>query len=527
MKPFADLLEALIFSPRRSVKSAHLVRWIKQTSFPDKGWGIAALIGELNFPHLKASVIRQLASETTDAQLFEYSYDFVGDLAETVALLWPAVPQQDAVIPPLTEITETLQAVSKAQAKEQLAAYLDVMTVSQRWACLKMATGGMRVGCSARMVRLALAEAYHADVAEIEEIWPLLTPPYTELFDWLEGRAERPSAEGRSVFRPMMLANPIEDSQLQELNLKDWQVEWKWDGARIQLVSSDEGVKLFSRSGDDMSAAFPELVTPMQWRGVLDGEILAGTPEQINSFNQLQQRLNRKKASVKLQQSHPVFLRFYDILWHEDNDVRGLPLKQRRQILTQQADRLDHPHFDISEQLYPQTAEALSALREECRNQGLIEGLMLKHRQSAYHAGRIKGYWFKWKRDPLSADLVMMYAQRGHGKRSSFYSDFSFGAWRQTEGELELVPVAKAYSGFTDSELKQLDKFVREHTTQKFGPVREVEHKLVVEIAFDSIHHSSRHKSGVAMRFPRFHAIRWDKPVEEAEQLDSLMQWIE
>ena len=526
MKNFADLLEALIFSPRRSVKIAHLVRWINQTPFPDKGWGLAALIGELDFPHVKAGVIRQLAAETSDSQLFEYSYDFVGDLAETVALLWPALEEADAEIPSLSETVEMLQYVAQKEAKALLGNLLNRMTVSQRWAVLKMATGGMRVGLSARMARMAIAEAYQRDIAEIEEIWPLLEPPYDALFQWLDGHQERPSAQGRAVFRPMMLAHPLEEDMLDNLAIQDWQIEWKWDGARIQLVSAEQGVKLFSRSGDDMSLAFPELVQKMNWRGVLDGEILAGTPQKIDSFNRLQHRLNRKKASAKLQQSHPVFLRFYDILFSGDADLRGLPLYKRRASLEEQQPFINHPFFDLSALLEPETAEDLSQLREECRNQDLIEGLMIKNKGSSYQAGRVKGNWFKWKRDPLVADLVMMYAQRGHGKRSSFYSDFSFGAWKQTDKGEELVPVAKAYSGFTDEELRKLDKFVREHTTNRFGPVREVEPLLVVELAFDSIHHSNRHKSGVAMRFPRVHAIRWDKPAEEADRLESLAERI-
>jgi len=531
MNNFAQLLESLIFSPRRSVKQAHLVSWIAETPFPDKGWGLAALIGDLTFPAVKAGVIRELAAETSDKYLFELSYDFVGDLAETVALLWPAhavckEASQTSQIPALNQIVERLISVCRADSKSVLAGYLDQMNVSQRWALLKMATGGMRVGLAARMARLAIAEYYHRDIAEIEEIWPLLHPPYAELFDWLEGRAERPSAKGRAVFRPMMLAHPIDETRLDTLECNDWQVEWKWDGARIQLVSAEQGVKLFSRSGDDISASFPELAGPMEWKGVLDGEILAGTPEKIDSFNALQKRLNRKTASVKMQRSNPVFLRFYDIMFCGKSDLRALPLSDRRKMLEAQAGQIDHPQYDISALLEAKDGAHLARLRDDCRQSRLIEGLMLKAKDSPYQAGRITGAWYKWKRDPLLADLVMMYAQRGHGKRSSYYSDYSFGAWTETENGVELVPVAKAYSGFTDAELKKLDKFVKDHTTNRFGPVREVEHKLVVEIAFDSIHLSPRHKSGVAMRFPRVHMIRWDKAVEEADQLSEIKKLI-
>ncbi len=532
MNSFARLLESLIFSPRRSVKQAHLVEWIAQTGFPDRGWGLAALIGDLDFPAVKAGIIRELAADTTDKYLFELSYDFVGDLAETVALLWPEnkvdAPKNSETgqIASLTEIVKRLSSVPRAEAKPVLADYLDQMNLSQRWALLKLATGGMRVGLSARMARLAIAEYYRCDIAEIEEIWPLLTPPYAGLFDWLEGRAARPSAQGRAVFRPMMLAHPIDEASLDQISCDDWQIEWKWDGARIQLVSAEDGVRLFSRSGDDMSASFPELVAPMSWKGTLDGEILAGTSDEIDSFNALQKRLNRKTASVKMQTANPVFLRFYDMMMCRNTDLRPLPLHERREWLEAQADVIDHPKCDISPVLQADDIAHLARLRDECRQSRLIEGLMLKAKDSPYQAGRIKGAWYKWKRDPLLADLVMMYASRGHGKRSSFYSDYSFGAWQDTEGGQELVPVAKAYSGFTDAELKKLDKFVKDHTTNRFGPIREVEHRLVVEIAFDSIHLSPRHKSGVAMRFPRVNMIRWDKPAEEADQLSDIKKLI-
>ena len=522
MNSFAQLLEALIFSPRRSVKQAHLVSWIAHTPFPDSGWGLAALIGEISFPAVKAGVIRELAAETSDKYLFELSYDFVGDLAETVALLWPDTEPKPAEIASLSDIAEQLGSVTRANSKSVLAGYLNSMNLSQRWALLKLATGGMRVGLSGRMARLALAEHYQRDIAEIEEIWPLISPPYAELFDWLEGRAERPSAKGRAVFRPLMLAHPIDEARLDTLDCNNWQVEWKWDGARIQLVSAHQGVKLFSRSGDDISASFPELAVPMTWKGVLDGEILAGTPDKIDSFSALQKRLNRNTASVKMQAQHPVFLRLYDMMFIGDDDIRGLPLFRRRELLEQQAEKIDHPLTDISPLLAVSDIDELANLRAECRNGDLIEGLMLKAKDSPYQAGRVTGAWYKWKRDPLIADLVMMYAQRGHGRRSSYFSDYSFGAWADTENGLELVPVAKAYSGFTDAELKKLDKFVRDHTTNKFGPVREVEHRLVVEIAFDSLNLSPRHKSGLAMRFPRVSAIRWDKPIEEADRLTYL-----
>ena len=280
------------------------------------------------------------------------------------------------------------------------------------------------------------------------------------------------------------------------------------------------------------------MVVPTSFRGVLDGELLAGTPQALGSFNDLQQRLNRKKPSAKVIAQQPVFMRCYDQLLDGREDIRPLPLHERRSRLEAHTATLPAVRFDISPLIKASSWQELDEMRLSCREkaagdrkgagkgEGLIEGLMLKRKSAPYQLGRIKGQWFKWKRDPLYADLVILYAQRGHGKRSSKYSDFTFGAWQETETGRVLVPVGKAYSGFSDAELTLLDKFVRTHTVAKFGPVREVEHKLVIEAAFDSLHASSRHKSGVAMRFPRFHAIRWDKDAEEADTLETLRKLI-
>ena len=528
MRQFSELLDALIFSPRRNVKLAHLSGWLRQTPHPDRGWGLAALTGELSFSHVKAGVVRELAAEVSEPELFALSYDFVGDLAETVALLWPSDRQgnieAEKTALHLGEVVASLQNTPRGDVKSVLAGWMNRLTVAERWALLKLATGGMRVGVSGRLARTALAMAFDKDIAEIEEIWPLVAPPYDDLFDWLDGHGARPQADGRAVFRPMMLAHPVDAGIAEGFLPADWQVEWKWDGARIQLVSAEDGVRLFSRTGDDISASFPELVQDLAWKGVLDGEILAGTPRQIGSFNALQHRLNRKRVTARMQQEFPVFIRAYDILFAGDADLRAHPLSDRRARLEDEMGRINHPLLDLSERLQAQDFITLSRMKEQADPR--IEGIMLKKRDSLYIAGRPKGAWVKLKRDPKYADLVILYAQRGHGKRSSFYSDYTLGAWREGEGGLELVPVCKAYSGFSDAELRKLDKFVRDHTINRFGPVREVESKLVVEIAFDQLHHSKRHKSGIAMRFPRFHAIRWDKPPEEADSVDMLRHFI-
>ena len=521
MKSFAQLLENLAFSPKRNVKLAHLTHWLKQTQGDSRGYGVAAVTGDLSLPHVKGRMIRDLAQSTIDETLFALSYDFVGDLAETVSLLWPDKELENEDMP-FGAIVNSLLAANRKEADAMMRHLLDRLNQTQRWALLKTATGGLRVGVSARLMRVAISQAFDKPVEDIEEIWPLIEPPYTDLFNWLEGKADKPDATGKAVFKPLMLAHPLEEADKERYQLDTFQIEWKWDGARVQLVSAEDGVRLFSRSGDDISASFPELTKPLSWRGTLDGELLAGSPAKLGSFNDLQQRLNRKKPSLKLQQQVPVFMRCYDILIKDNADKRSLPLHERRCLLESEIKKLPQDSFDLSTTITAKNWPHLMALRQDCHNDSLIEGVMLKNKEAPYQVGRVKGQWFKWKRDPLQADLVVLYAQRGHGRRSSYYSDYTFGAWMDKDGSPILVPVAKAYSGFTDQELKLLDKFVREHTVNKFGPVREVEPKLVVEIAFDSIHKSSRHKSGVAMRFPRFQAIRWDKDPEEADRLTTL-----
>jgi DNA ligase-1 len=325
-----------------------------------------------------------------------------------------------------------------------------------------------------------------------------------------------------------MLAHPLEEGSV---DMADYIAEWKWDGIRVQIVGTGDDVRLFSRGGDDITAAFPDIASNFDAIGVVDGELLVrgdaqgddSTQGSAASFNALQQRLGRKKVSAKMQKDAPAFVRLYDILFDGKTDLRALPWQERRPQLEAFQKTLDHERFDISHIIEADDFEHLAKIREGSRD-AAIEGVMLKHRQSPYIAGRKAGYWYKWKRDPLNADCVMMYAQRGSGKRSSLYSDYTFGCWNDAG---ELLPVGKAYSGFTDEELKWLDKFVRQNTVNRYGPVREVEKTLVLEVAFDSIHSSKRHKSGLAMRFPRISRIRKDKPANEADVITTLRAMID
>ncbi len=527
MIAFAALLERLVFSPGRNAKVALLRRYFATQPDPDRGLGLAAVTGELSFKAAKPALIRELAAERTDPELFALSYDFVGDLAETVALMWPAKATNRAP-PGLAEVVETLNTADKAELPGIVSGWLDASDPSVRFALLKLITGGPRVGVSARLAKVALAELSdgRATADDVEEVWHGLTQPYAKLFAWLEGRAPRPDPADAPVFRPPMLAHPLEPADFVALDPAALRAEWKWDGIRVQLVATGGGQRLYSRGSEDISAGFPEILQAMEFRAVLDGELLVVRDGQVAPFAELQQRLNRKTAGAKLQQQFPVAVRLYDILFDGAEDLRALPFDARRARLEAWHARVRPPRMDVSELLRFESLDDLAAIRDGARAAS-IEGLMLKRGDSPYLPGRPRGLWWNWKRDPLTLDAVLMYAQRGHGKRSSFYSDYTFGLWRDGEHGDELVPIGKAYFGFTDDELTLLDRWIRNHTVARFGPVREVEKAFVLEVAFDAAQLSPRHKSGVALRFPRISRLRQDKPAAEADRLETVLRLVE
>jgi DNA ligase-1 len=525
MRAFSQLLDALVYTRSRSAKLRLIGDYLKRTPDPDRGYALAALTGELNLPAVKPAAIRAIAEERVDRVLLSMSRDYVGDMAETVSLLWPKPENEGGDLDDgtlrLANVVERLARLGRAEAPGALAGMLDHLDPSGRFALLKLATGALRIGISARLAKVALAEAFDLDVDAVEEVWYGLQPPYLPIFAWAEGRGDQPTAGNVPVFRPFMLAHPLEDGAV---SLDDYAAEWKWDGIRVQLVRAGGETRLYSRAGDDVTKSFPDVAEAFDAEGVLDGELLVrgtaqgGEAGGAASFNALQQRLGRKLVSAKMLADYPAFVRLYDILFDGPEDLRTLTWAERRGRLEAFVPRLDPARFDLSALIDAPDFAALEEIRAGARD-AAIEGVMLKRRDSPYVAGRRAGLWYKWKRDPLTADCVLMYAQRGSGKRSSFYSDYTFGCWG--EGG-ELLPVGKAYFGFTDEELKWLDRFVRNHTTDRFGPVREVEKTLVLEVAFDSIHLSKRHKSGLAMRFPRISRIRTDKPAAEADTITAL-----
>jgi DNA ligase 1 len=525
VKAFAELLDRLAYTPSRNDKLRLLADYFATTPDPDRGFALAALTDGLFFRLPLRRILSDMLVPRVDPVLFDLSRDYVGDTAETIALIWPAKkPGQEP--PRLATVVETLQSALAMEVPALLSNWLDHLDATGRWALLKLMTGALRVGVSARLAKTALAEWSGIPLSDIEEVWHCVDPPYLALFAWLSGTGPRPEAGTRATFRPLMLSHQIEDKELQLIDPKDFVAEWKWDGIRVQAVHQGDERRLFSRTGDDISGAFPDVVEGIPEGAVLDGELLVMREGDVAPFNDLQQRLGRKSVTPAMLKSHPAHIRLYDMLFENGEDLRALPFTERRARLEAWHAAKLPPRTDISGVIDFASIKELETLWAGARETG-IEGLMLKRRDSPYIAGRPKGHWYKWKRAPLTLDAVLMYAQRGSGKRSSYYSDYTFGAWRNGEGgEAELVPVGKSYFGFTDEELKELDRWVRSHTVDSFGPVRQVEPKLVFEVAFDSVHRSTRHKSGVAMRFPRIHRIRWDKPAEEADHLETLAAMI-
>jgi len=536
MRAFAELLDRLVLTPQRNAKIRLLTDYFRATPDPDRGYALAAIASTLSLKAVKPALLRELIMERMDEVLFRYSYDYVGDLAETISLVWEPRGEAGAQEHDLSlgTIIHQLQSVGRSEVRGLVRSLLDQMDSSSRFAFLKLITGGLRIGVSARLAKQAVADVGGIEIADVEMLWHGLAPPYTSLFQWLEGKADKPALTTPAVFHPVMLATPVGDKDLENIDPADFAAEWKWDGIRVQLANLGGTRRLYSRSGDDISGVFPDILEAADFEGVMDGELLVGGTSRTNqatrSFSDLQQRLNRKTVSSKMLEDYPAFVRGYDLLFSGGLDIRSDGFLARREKLANLLETTSAAHFDLSPLVPFSTWEELDRLRSDPPDP-VIEGIMLKRLDSPYTPGRAKGPWFKWKRNPYNIDAVLMYAQRGHGKRSSYYSDFTFGVWTENDGKDTLVPVGKAYFGFTDAELDVLDRFVRNNTIERFGPVRSVRAEpdvgFVVEVAFEGINRSGRHKSGVAMRFPRISRLRTDKLPREADRLETLITMID
>jgi DNA ligase-1 len=541
MKRFAALYRELDASTATRDKQAALQRYFGEAPAADAAWAVYFLAGGKPRQTVPTRTLRGLAQQAAGVPewLFEESYQTVGDLAETVSLLLPlaTAPVERGLADWLTQHLLPLRGQPPEVQAPQLQAQWNALPDDQRFVYFKLITGGFRVGVSKLQVTQALAAVARIDAKRVAQRLMGYTAvgcvPVAEDYRALiapESAHEQQAQSGQPY--PFFLAHPLaEPADRFEALLgppAEWQVEWKWDGIRAQLVRRSGQTWLWSRGEELVTERFPELAAlgeGLPDGTVLDGEILVWRNGRPQPFAELQKRIGRKTLGPKLLRELPVVLLAYDVLEHEGQALRDQPLQERRSALEALVSTANHPLLIVSPVVSAATWQALAALREQARERG-TEGFMLKHRLSRYGVGRTKadGTWWKWKIDPMSVDAVLIYAQRGHGRRASVYSDYTFAVWNAspgTEGR-QLVPFAKAYSGLTDAEMAQVDAIIRQTTVESFGPVRSVQPTLVFELGFEGIARSPRHKSGWAVRFPRMLRWRQDKPIEEADTLDTL-----
>jgi len=527
MKNFAQLFSKLDQTTKTLVKVAALVEYFGKVDDKDRMWAMAILSHRRPKRTVKTSLMRQWAAELSKIPLwlFEESYHVVGDLAETIALVLPPPTQQhDESLSHWIEVIKSLNKKEEEIKKETVLDAWDGMTYEERFVFNKLITGGFRVGVSQKLMMRALAQFENQEEKSIAHRlmgnWTPDTVTYEELI-----RSENPMDDISRPY-PFYLAYAL-DGEPEDLGSpKDWQVERKWDGIRGQLIVRDDHLFVWSRGEELVTDKFPEyhpLAEILPNGTVIDGEILPFRDGKPLTFNVLQTRIGRKNVTKKILESAPVVLMCYDLLEYEGKDIRTTPLGERRRLLEK---IVAENHSDIlllSEVIDFKKWEKAAAERDNSRAH-LSEGLMIKKLDSEYRSGRKRGDWWKWKVDPLTIDAVMIYAQQGHGRRANLYTDYTFAVWDE---EKKLVPFTKAYSGLTDKEFNKITAWVRKNTKEKFGPVRSVNPELVFEIAFEGINVSSRHKSGVALRFPRMLRWRTDKKAEEANTLVDLKKMLE
>ena len=522
MNNFAALYTALDSTTKTNEKIAAMVRYFQRAAPADAAWAVYFLSGRRPKRLIQARLLRVWAAELAGIPewLLEESYGAVGDSAEAAALLLP--PGETASDFPLHWwIDNRVLALREVDEAGQRAAVLEAwshLDDGERFVFNKLITGAFRVGVSQRLLTRALAEVSGVDAAVMAHRLMGAWEPTPEFYESLVATATAGDDASRPY--PFFLAYQLEAEPATLGDVAEWQVEWKWDGIRAQLIRRGGQTFLWSRGEELVTPRYPEVaaVAGLLPDGtVIDGELLPWSEGSVLPFAQLQRRIGRKSIGKKLMAEVPVILLAYDLLEWQGADVRGRPLRWRRGRLTELLQSLDDERLPLSETVAAASWDELAGLRDESRDRR-VEGFMLKRLNSPYRVGRRRGDWWKWKIDPYTVDAVLIYAQRGSGRRANLYTDYTFAVW---DGD-ELVPFAKAYSGLTDAEIRQVDAFVRANTQERFGPVRSVTPELVFELAFENIQRSNRHKSGIAVRFPRILRWRKDKPIEEADSLDTI-----
>lgn len=530
MKQFTHLFQQIDATTSTNEKVKALQTYLQQVEPRDAVWALYLLLGKTRKRLITSRVLRDAFLQSSDIPewLFEECYAQVGDSAEVIALLLPDLPpeQQTGAEIPLHQWMEQIIPAVKAIAIEAerhalIRSWWASLSTQQAFILNKLLTGAFRVGVSEKLVIKALSAAYEISEAVLAHRLMGEFPPTVEFYQQLIQPEEQQTVSPSQPY-PFFLASPLEEDRFQTEDFKQWSAEWKWDGIRAQVIKRADEVFIWSRGEDLVTPQFPELEEAFQAfpnGTVLDGEIVCWEGDRPMNFNALQKRLGRKRVTQKLRQENPIHFIAYDLLEAAGADCRELPLRDRRQQLLTLLAHAPSPTISPSEQLSFGSFEELRQLRERSRLQG-AEGLVIKAIDSPYLVGRKRGYWWKYKVDPMSLDAVLIYAQAGSGKRANLFTDYTFALWQ----EGELVSFAKAYSGLDNREIDELDRWIRRHTIEKFGPVRSVEPIQVFEIGFEGIAQSNRHKSGISVRFPRILRWRKDKPATEADTLQAAFQ---
>lgn len=530
MKRFVQLFQAVDTTTSTNEKVCALRDYFAEAAPADAVWALYLLLAKTRRRRVTSRLLRQtyLAMSDLPDWLFQDCYAHVGDSAEVIALLLQTTPlaQQPPDDKPLhhwldTIIPQVNAVETDADRQALIVSWWSALAPFEVFVLNKILTGAFRFGASSKLVIRGLSQACNVPEAVLTHRLMGDFEPTVAFFQQLTSPVATDYPPSQPY--PFFLAAPLEVARFQQEHgehLDHWLVEWKWDGIRAQVIKRADQVFIWSRGEDLVTTQFPELVQafqPFPNGSVLDGEILCWQGNRPLSFNHLQKRLGRKRVTSKLRTEHPVHFMAYDLLESAGQDIRAQPLCDRKcSLATLLAPQPDPPIIHLSQPLAPANFQALQTLRQHARDQG-AEGLMLKALDSPYLVGRKRGYWWKYKVDPMTLDAVLIYAQAGSGKRANLFTDYTFALW---QGD-ELVPFAKAYSGLSNAEIEQLDKWIRRHTRDRFGPVRAVEPAHVFEIGFEGITRSKRHKSGISVRFPRILRWRHDKPIQAADTLQT------
>ncbi len=529
MQRFAALYRRLDRSTSLLEKRAALVDYFRLAPAEDAAWALWLLVGgKVGGAKARIAGTRELREWIAEESglpdwLVEASHDHVGDLAETLALLLGEPAKNATDVGLATWIQQRLLPVANAAPEVRREVIVNAwrqLPMSERFVFNKLLTGALRVGVSQGLVQKALAELSGLDVSLVAQRMLGFQAPTA---GFMQGLLSKEAQAGDTALPyPFFLASPLEGEPSALGGIEAWLLEWKWDGIRVQLIRRGSEIALWSRGEERMDGRFPEIeadLARLARDAVIDGELLAWRADQPMPmpFIALQTRIQRRKPGPAVLAKTPVRVLAYDLLELDGEDLRQQSLQQRRAALTELLQTHDSPLLQLSPQVQANDWNAAAALREQARERG-VEGFMLKQLASPYRHGRKRGDWWKWKVEPLTIDAVLLYAQSGHGRRSTLYTDYTFGVW---DGD-QLVPIAKAYSGLDDTQILVLDKWIRAHTTERFGPVRAVEPLQVFELGFEAVNRSARHKSGVAVRFPRILRWRQDKPAAEADVLETL-----